>query len=129
MSELRRDKGLLLIMTPPIFKTASPHLFDNSAETYALDYSLGGKQQEAIVAVGYCPVCKKRYVVAAQPAGWAIMNYESKAQLLLAMESTDKPICVEPRFIGMNVELEWQSIASIVTSEGQWLHLHGAGMG
>jgi len=116
-------------MTPPIFKTASPYLFDNSAETYALDYSLGSKQQEAIIAVGYCPVCKNRYAIAVQPAGWAIMNYESKAQYLLAMESTDKPICVELRCIGLNVELEWRSIASVVTSEGQWLHLHGAGVG
>lgn len=111
-------------MTPPIYLSASPHLSDHAANSHDLDYTLGGKHTAAIFAIGHCSYCNTKWAIAPQPAGWVMLDYAQRASWPpLATIAGARPLCITVGCEGLGKELNYLSIASVVTSEGQWLDL------
>ena len=113
----------------PTYISSSPHLGDYSANQYALDYTLGGKYNATVVAIGYCVWCGKQYAVAPVPQGWVILDYYSLAASILGIVSAEKPACISVQCQGAGRVLDWYSVASVVTGDGQWIHLGRKALG
>lgn len=113
---------------PPVFTSTSPHLFDHSADQYALDYSFGKDQPFAVFALMYCMWCGKKYAVAPQVGFWVLFPYESHGDMnsIVGRVSGDWPVCIDPKCVssqGAAKNLTVLASHAVVTSEGEWLNL------
>jgi len=107
----------------PIFTSTSPHLGDHAANQYTLDYTLGGSQTAAVFSIMFCSWCGRKYAIVPQPGLWVFFSYEGHGGVPFGSVASDWPICIDVGCAGVGKPLTVTSLASIVTSEGQWLHL------
>lgn len=71
----------------------------------------------------FCSWCGRKYAIVSHAGLWILFNYESFGTVLFGSLASDWPVCVDVGCSGVGKVLTATSLASVVTSEGQWLHL------